>query len=822
MLAAIKEAYQNGRLMLLLGAGASDGSKDSDDNGMPMGDGLARELAALKSWPYNGENLSTVYSAINAVDSARLHAFLRMRLTNTKPSPALRAIASYPWPRIFTLNIDDCTETALREAKTQKVQIYGRNSPLEEVDPIYGNVQIIKLNGSADKPEDGFVFSPQEYGEGSSKLPIWYRELGQNYSNYTFVFIGSKLNEPLFQHAIAEMRSILKRAPIEGYVITPSASEIDKHHLRSLNLIHVPGKLQDFSDWLCREIPKRPSGWDLATARRPEFRNISQSLTDTQKRTLNSITLVNADTLPHSLRGAGGAIRDFYKGYKPSWGDIIDDVPATLSFNADFSKIVQEGHEAKKCLALVGPAGSGKSTALMMAALDASKTSNAPVYFLREAVNDIKQIMLSLEQLNKSNFYLFIDKIESMHNDVAEFLAGPHAKHICIVASERLNIWNRRVKATLEPFVAKTYVIEKIRKSDTSLILEKLEKFGPWTRLQPLNYDQRVAEIYNKADRQLLIGLMEATTGIGFTQIISNDFKNIGDSKHQKFLVIVGLASIHRSSLSAHIVGSALSNLGIEEDVNRMSQETAGIVISNTRKYTARHPVYVRELFEKIVPTVMIRDCLVAVLDAFSDYETPVIKHVGKADGIVFKSIINHRFIKEIMRNDEAKVRSIYESFETKFHIDGLYWLQYGLALRSFGHQAEALEKLKTAREAYTSPQIEHAYAQQLLIIASDSQSWDTAEPLLKEAIDALRQLNRTAEETDKYPIVTLAEGHITVAIKFLSPEDAKLIAQKYANELLIANKQQPSVRLQEAVKKVITFASTGNWEESYGLSYLD
>lgn len=703
------------------------------------------------------------------------------------------------------------------------MEVFARNSPLEEIDPIFKSVQLVKLNGSADRPEDGFIFSPQEYGEGSNRLPVWYRELGQNHSNYTFVFIGSKLNEPLFQHAIAEMRSIMKRAPLRGYVITPSASEIDKHHLSSLNLIHVPGTLKDFAEWLAREMPKRPTGWDLATARRPELRNIHRALTDMQKRALNSVTLVSADSLPRSeSNNTLGAIREFYKGYKPRWADILDGVPADLAFIKDFSKLVEEGHESKKCIALVGPAGSGKTTALMIAALHVSNASNAPVYFLREAVSDFKEVVVALEQINTSAFYLFIDKMEAMHNEIAELLVEARTKHICIVASERLNIWNRRVKATVEPSISKTFNVEKIRKADTNRILEKLEKFGPWTRLQPMTPEGRVKEIFNKADRQLLIGLMEATTGLGFTQIIDRDFKNLGDDRHKKFLVIVGFASIHRSTLSSHIVGSALSNLGIAEDVNVMSRETEGIIVTNTKKYSVRHPIYVRELFEKIVPTTMIRDCLIAVLEAFSDYETPVIKNVGKADGVVFKSIINHRFVKEMMRDDEDKVRSVYEAFETKFHIDGLYWLQYGLALRDFGNQAEALEKLKTAREAYASPQIEHAYAQQLMIIASLSQGWDDAEPLLKEAIDALRELNRVADATDTYPIVTLAEGHISVMLKFFGVEGAKAVTQQYANELLAAHRKYPGARLQEAVNKVVTVATTGVWKESYGPGYLE
>lgn len=816
MLPEIKNAYLNGRLMLLLGAGASYESSDAQNDPMPMGDGLAKELAGLMGWGYGGEPLSSVYSAINALNSSRLHEYMRGRLTNTKPSPELLALASFPWSRIYTLNIDDCMEIALRRAKKQSVNLFSRNAPLEEIDPIFKSVQLIKLNGSADRPEDGFIFSPQEYGEGSARLPIWYRELGQNHSGYTFVFLGSKLNEPLFQHAMAEMRSVVRREPIRGYVLTPSATEIEKHHLNSLNLQHVAATLGDFVGWLEREMPQRPSGWDLATARRPELRNIQQALTETQKRALNSVTLVDPEALPRVTEGKSeGAIRDFYRGYKPRWVDLLDEVPADLTFVRNFTKIVEEGHSRKRCVALVGPAGSGKSTALMAAALHLGRKGERPVYFLRESVGDIKEVMLALEQINSGEFYLFVDKIESMQDDVADFLAGSRAKNICLVFSERLNIWNRRVKATLGGFVSGEFTVGKILKADASKILEKLERYGPWTRLQKMSAEGRVAEIYKNADRQLLIGLMEATTGLGFAKIISNDFAKVGDDHHKKFLVIAGLASIHRSTLSAHIVGSALVSLDIAEDVNVMSRETEGVVVSRERKYSARHPAYVRELFERIVPSEMIRDCLVAVLDAFSDYETPIIKNVSKADGIVFKSIINHRFIKEMMRNDEVNVRYIYESFETKFHIDGLYWLQYGLALRDFDKHAEALERFKTARQAYNSPQIEHAYAQQLLIMATRASCWEDAEPLLKEAMDALRKLARSSEAADTYPIVTLAEGHISVMLKFFGVEGAKAITQPYANELLAAHKRHPSHRLEVAVQNVLNLATSGTWKDA-------
>ncbi|MCP4330619.1 MAG: hypothetical protein GY791_19665 [Alphaproteobacteria bacterium] len=409
-----------------------------------------------------------------------------------------------------------------------------------------------------------------------------------------------------------------------------------------------------------------------------------------------------------------------------------------------------------------------------------------------------------------------------MHKELGELLECSNVSNACLIFSERINIWTRRVRDILGQHTSKVFDVKRIVKDDASEILEKIEKFGPWTRLQRMNESERTNEIFHKADRQLLIGLMEATTGVGFIQIIRNDFAKIGDDSHAKFLVLVGLASIHRSTISPSIVGRALVNLAIAEDVNILASEVEGIVLSNGGKFSARHPVYVRELFEKIVGADIIRDCLISLLTAYADYEAPVIRHVGKSDGVVFKSIINNRFVKQMMRNDESRVRAVYGAFETTFHVDGLYWLQYGLALRSFGHQSEALEKFITAKQAFSSPQIEHAYAQQLLIIAANASNWDDAEPLLAEAIKSFRSLNTVGWEGDSYPIVSLAEGHISVVFRFQGLDEAQKLARIYGNELLAARKKGSNERLEEAVNNVMTFATTGVWKEGAQPDYLD
>ena len=822
MKTSIRKAYLDGRLMLFLGAGASAGSVDSDGKKIPLADTLAQELSQEMGWPYTDERLSIVYSAAQSLDPNRLYSYMRHRLTNTRPSSSLRIIASYPWSRIYTANIDDSFETAVRNHSKQRIQMYSRNAHLEETDPIYQTLQLVKLNGSADNPENGFVFSPQEYAEESTRLPPWYRELAQDYSSYTFVFLGSRLDEPLLQHAIAKLRQGESRSPLPGYVITPSASPIEEHHLKSLNLTHVAGSTEDFASWMKKEFPDIPDSWDLAIARRPELRKLGSALSDPTKRALNSVTLVGADTLPHTLPPVpAGAIRNFYRGFKPSWQDILDGVPANISLIQEFSADLGKRHRKGECFALVGQAGSGKSTTMMSVALQLSQTDNVPVYFLREPVTDIENVIRALESLNDTKYYLFIDKVDSMHRGVADCIGAAHLRNGVIVVSERINIWTRRVRQILNSCTSGVFTVKRISRKDAGFILEKIQRFGPWTRLQKMSEKERMDEIYLRSDRQLLIGLLEATTGLGFTQIIRDDFAKVGDESHQRFLVLVGLASIHRSRIGPNIVGRALTNLRISEDVNVLREEVKGIVVSHGGRLEARHPVYARELFEKVVDAEFTKECLIALLLAYADHETPVVKHVGREEGTIFKSIINHRFVREMMRNDEFRVREVYESFETKFHVDGLYWLQYGLALRGFGHHEEALTRLATARQAYSSPQIEHAYGQQLLIMAERAVAKHDAETHLAEAMSILQSLNMDSWEGDTYPIVSLAEGHIRVVRKFEGVDEARKKAREYGNMLLAAQKKYANERLEKATGTVVKFAATGVWTENHQGDYL-
>ncbi|MNJ42429.1 hypothetical protein D3C77_374000 [compost metagenome] len=260
----------------------------------------------------------------------------------------------------------------------------------------------------------------------------------------------------------------------------------------------------------------------------------------------------------------------------------------------------------------------------------------------------------------------------------------------------------------------------------------------------------------------------------------------------------------------------ALSTIGIIQPNKIFSTSLAGIVVERSQKLSARHPVYVRYVLDHLIDPSMTVRALAALLDSFAQYESPVIKHVDKLQAIIYKGLINHSFLREVLKGRKELVTSLYRSLEKKFEQDGLFWLQYGLSMRDFGEHGESLEKLRIATQAYPMPHTLHALAQQLLIVAQRLDDKRTALTYAEEAKDILENLDGTLESDDTFPVVTLTEGYTNVLRIHESDQIAREQARKFA-ELLKWRKDSLSEdkRLQRAYEKMFRYSATGTWNEN-------
>ncbi len=251
------------------------------------------------------------------------------------------------------------------------------------------------------------------------------------------------------------------------------------------------------------------------------------------------------------------------------------------------------------------------------------------------------------------------------------------------IGSSSENVWERWLKDRLGDKVDRFYKLSQISKKDAEDILDKLEIYGPWTRLANLKKHQRIDELINKSKRQLLIGLLETTSGSGYEKIIEKDYSDIQSDTEKEFLTIVGLTTMHRLYLSDTLAKRALSSIGVHDSVDELSKKLSGIVHYSVRSLYARHHVYIRYLMEQIISPELIHKSLRALLNAFSVYQSPLIKSVNKSDHILFKTLTNHQFLNQIFRRSKDIILNIYADYEKFFENDAFYWLQYGLSLRA-------------------------------------------------------------------------------------------------------------------------------------------
>lgn len=812
-----------GDLILLLGAGASKGSLDSDGSELLDGESLASFLAKESGFDYEGEGLNVAYNAAKSrLGTPKLAKILEGLFRNCRPSSFYETLARYPWKRVYTLNIDDAFERALQRHSPQNVNVRHKNDPIVDQDPSFKTLDYVKLNGSVDRLVDGLIFSPQEYGSANARTPTWYEELARDYFNSPFMFIGTKLREPVFYHQIERFRERSNSIEGQSYLLTPSVTELEKENLLAMKLDHIAGVGNDFSAYVTKHLksPSRPA--DLAVAQRPELALISKGLSDVEREqhinALITVVPVSRTTLVESRieDKDEGKIRDFYKGFKPRWKDILDEVPARFSVLERFLDLFEDIPRIGQLLVAFGGAGSGKTTLLMQSALIVHERLGLKCYYLSSASNNLKEIVRLLDQVNNNRYFIFSDFLDLIADQVVEVLKGNDAGKVIFVASERQHIYETRVRHKVNSYVDVEYTLPLIGESDAREILKKLENYGPWTRLKKMRQNGRVVELVKRSRRQLLIGLMEATQGKGFEEIIKRDFRRLADPNFRKFVIAVGLATIHRLPMKPSLLARVLERLNIKEKPSHISGKLGGIAASMQNGVWIRHPVYVRFLFENEVPVEEMFEVVVALMEALSAYEAPVIRNAPRTEGQVFRHVLNHKFLRKIMRNDPERPLMLYQKFETIFSVDGLYWLQYGLALRDIDDQEGAYEKLKTAFDAYQMPHTEHALAQQMLILAERETSKERAFSLLEEASEKLNRLDATLESDDTYPIVALCEGHTQIVARFEGLKAAQKTAKDYLDrvERRFRKRGVPS-RVDEMISRLKKYTLSGTWDPS-------
>jgi tetratricopeptide (TPR) repeat protein len=247
-------------------------------------------------------------------------------------------------------------------------------------------------------------------------------------------------------------------------------------------------------------------------------------------------------------------------------------------------------------------------------------------------------------------------------------------------------------------------------------------------------------------------------------------------------------------------------------------QALDGIIYeSGGRRLFVRHDMYVRPILASLEDFGELRDTITGVLKAYLKYGMPIMRHVSRQDGALFRFLFNHDFVYEQANNygDSSRGREVYSEFEVPFQLDGHFWLQYGLFVAEIGAMEEAIDKLQKSIQAFPGNQFaHHALASLQLRLAYYNDSYDKiAQDAVGQAVQTLREMDANpAHKSDHYPIVTLASRHTGVLIKHGRKKEARAVAGDYLAKLQRLEKTNPTMQVTNAKEALVRYLALDIW----------
>ncbi|MEN1423192.1 SIR2 family protein, partial [Pseudomonas aeruginosa] len=645
-----------GEVILFLGAGASLTSTNKSGEKICLGNALKDKISEkFHLSTTETDTLGDIYNIAKKRSTSDLYNILSGEFRDTSPSHEYISLREYSWKRIYTTNIDDSfenTEKSLNVPAQKLIKIHGsdRITNKESLENLY----FVKLNGDIQQTNKGFIFSPEEYGAASASFLNWYEELGRDFLNYDFIFIGTQINEPVFFHTIEYYKNRVTHTDTKAYLICPNISEVKKESLETSNIEVIDAKLSDFTTILSQIFPHGLNPSDILHAKNPWL-----SITNPEKYNLSAIKdilPVTNDTLKIPT-STDNSQRDFYKGFKPTWKDIVEKIPAELSFYtkalSSISLLTKENS-----IVLTGPAGSGKTTTLKQMAWRLRESHSVYYIDYTSSLLDSFKFLNDLEPGKKK--IIFIERI-SIHID--EFIEARDRKltsDFLIVTAEREGIWNSRIKEHFPEKSTKTFETNTITKEDAKLIIKKLEKYGNFTRLKKLKESQQSKELHQKSNGQLLIGLLEATYGRGYEKIIKDEYRNLDSDEKRALVFLTAIGTANNVPSSVNTVQIALSSLGYSDNIDEYEEQMKGILTKSADTLSLRHPVYAEKVIYNSASTAEKHELIKGYLEAFSKYEKPTISNLNKNNKTIFKSIINANYLYKLLDGKRREILDIY------------------------------------------------------------------------------------------------------------------------------------------------------------------
>lgn len=705
------------KVVLFLGSGFSMIATNRNKENFPTGWVLSQKIWKFLDFPgdYDGSSLQELFQSFihNKKKSlSEKNDFLNNNLLSDSIPEIYDAITIPYWYKIYTLNIDDIIDKTYKRNNKSIQTLKFPHDEFKERDQSLEKTQCVYLHGKLPCNPEDVIFSTKQYARATLKHQPLYSQFTFDYATTATIFIGTDLNEILFESYIESREGKDGHGELrpKSFIITPKLSPVKKENFKNIyNVHHIEGTTEDFLNWLKKIESELPTKDEVLKGTFPNllqvnrFARLAHVSTSTVGEFASSFEIIPKDYIIKKERSG------YLTGANPNWNDIFSDldIPRTIT-NKTFDLINDsitrfKETDKQRMFTILGSAGSGKSTILKRLGLRLSQNGRTVFICNSDYIPKTEKIAEILSAIDEQVILIF-DNAKNILKEIP-YLTSAFSKvrkPPIIILGLRMT-YRHKLEFYLDPDLIDNTDIQIPNLDDEEInnLISKLEDNNLLGQLKGLSSERRFAEFKYKAKKQILVAMKETTKGKSFDEIIQDEFNEIEPYEAKLLCVCISLNTEQGFFNSVQdFVGFA--NVSYNEALNILKFNLNGIIVWNdlNTQFMIRHKILADFIIKNCSDLDILKEAYIRVLNVLApELKKSLGGHIRKFN--LYKALINHQNLYARFKEDINLARDVYDSVMESFNNDAHFWLQYGsLEMTGTGGNLEFAENYISQAES--------------------------------------------------------------------------------------------------------------------------
>lgn len=557
------------------------------------------------------------------------------------------------------------------------------------------------------------------------------------------IFIGTVLNEALlWQHMELRRRreNIGRDLRPTSILITDNLSRPRSEILRDLRINWIKGTAEEFANEILPQL-RSEAAQGLAFIRQKG-----------EGRASGLVPLVSdlAAERPNLQT-------EYLLGEEPQWADILQGRAVERSHDEQLLAVAEDILEGKRpptAIAVTGTAGTGKSTALMSLALKLT-SGGVPVLWVDKDSEATPARMRTQVRNAPLKIALAIDDADMYGRELANLIGDlvPHSQHFLLAFATRSNKIDAIIGALrgTPHLEIHEHVVPPLNDADIDSLIAVLEKNRRLGILTGESETVRRAAFRDQAGRQLLVAMIQATSGENFEKKAQAEYTDL-EGVQRYVYALIAVASALRYTVTKDEVLLAYGD-SHEQALAALERLEAHHLISSqpgVSAYRCRHRVIADLVFDRARELGELSEALAGLTWALATKVGIPLDRRSRTGKFLVR-LINHDFLLSTVGLTIA--RELYTRLETLLSTDYHYWLQRGSLEVEVGDNRRAENFLGSARSLGAGDfRVDTAYAYMLMRKAWEAPKDLHSEEFLHLGMSELEAIIENSGHLSEYP----------------------------------------------------------------------